>query len=268
MASLKRFTSDPDGPRLLGQPVQSQKAPPHRAVANYKANIPPSVGISTTSSRSVSSVGSSSSILSGTPSNPCTVSTAPSLGGVRQPSLNMSPEQDGYVLPCILGDILGCPAIFAGQDFTYWFDHSISHYVKLESAGLPKYARCIFCDDVFKSTNAYKCWHERMSHIAYHFQMGMPIEDSRPDFSVINDMRNKGLLSDEDYYRCARGCERPPVDGLRPHDWEPEEKKAKREADAEKANRIPVPLSRQEKQRKPTFKSGKPKSLVSIKHQF
>jgi hypothetical protein len=106
-----------------------------------------------------------------------------------------------------------------------------------------------------------------MSHIAGHFEKGMTIERSRPDFYVINDMNEKGLLSKHNYDRCVGGCERPPVDGLRPHDWEPEERKAKREAEAEKANCILVPVSRQEKQKKPTLKSGKQKLKASTKHQ-
>jgi hypothetical protein len=103
-----------------------------------------------------------------------------------------------------------------------------------------------------------------MSHIADHFETGEPIENSRPDFYVINDMWKKGFMSEDDHDKCMRGSERPRVDGLMPLDWEPEEIKAKREAKAEKGNRIPVTLSREEKRAAATPKPRKSKPPVSI----
>lgn len=88
-----------------------------------------------------------------------------------------------------------------------------------------------------------------MNHVADHFVNGSILENSRPDFRVLEDMRNKSLLSEEDFIHCFRYTERPPVDGLCPHDYIPEEIKEKRRAAEEKANRIIVTVSREERQR-------------------
>jgi hypothetical protein len=95
-----------------------------------------------------------------------------------------------------------------------------------------------------------------MEHIADHFASGRTLENSRPDFRVLEDMRNKGCISDEDFKHCFRYTERPYVDGLRPYDWLPEEIIEKNRATEEKANRVVVNMSREEARERRRKKSA------------
>jgi hypothetical protein len=85
-----------------------------------------------------------------------------------------------------------------------------------------------------------------MNHIANHFENNWTIEMGRPDFRVIEDMRNKGSISEEDYKHAFEYTERPACDGLRPHDYIPEEIEKKQRAAYDQANRVPVRESRQD----------------------
>jgi hypothetical protein len=88
-----------------------------------------------------------------------------------------------------------------------------------------------------------------MNHIADHFVNGWSLDNSRPDFRVLEDMRNKGCLSDHDFKQMTRYTERPPVDGLFPQDEIPDEIKEKRKRDENRANCVIVKVSRQERER-------------------
>ena len=236
-------------PPLLGHRPSGLKTPPPQIKVSHQTDSPPfrmmSVVSSPMSDTSTISIASSGSNFSRSPSESSSASSVPSLGLNQQRSLNEEIMHRDYDLPCILRDIVRCPATFTGEGYQYWVEHSISHY---RNSDPPTYARCIFCDKTFCSNNA---WQRRMSHIADHFERGKSIDVSRPDFWVLKDMREKGDLSREQYDVCLRGCERPPVAGLRPLDWEPEEVVARREAEAERANQIRVPLRREQRHSRP-----------------
>jgi hypothetical protein len=85
-----------------------------------------------------------------------------------------------------------------------------------------------------------------MNHIADHFEMNRTIEKSRPDFHVIEDMWEKGCISEEDYKHCFAHTERPPCDGVRPLDYIPEDIKKKPRPAYGQANRVVVTEPRQE----------------------
>jgi len=70
---------------------------------------------------------------------------------------------------------------------------------------------------------------EYLSHIYDHFVNGKTLNERRPDFRVLRDLWRKGQMSDDVYHiLCDLGSERPPVEGLKPLDWEPEEVVSKR----------------------------------------
>ena len=69
---------------------------------------------------------------------------------------------------------------------------------------------------------------------------------SRPDFGVIDDMWQKGVIPEKIYEFVLQFTERPPCDGLRPHDYVPEEIKKKHNATYDRKNRIVVTERRRE----------------------
>lgn len=249
--ALKRFINDPDSPRVLGQPKQGPK-PPLPPIATIHSEPGPSskdepvIFNQASCDRFTSpSTSPSSSILSRRESESSNTSTAPSdtadslVGNLEI----MSIAGQNHRLPCLLREITRCPVTFRLSEREYWYSHSLSHY---GDAGPPSHALCIFCHNVFDSSSPAICWSKRMNHIADHFENNWTIERSRPDFRVIEDMWKKGCISEEDYKYCFQYTERPPCDGLRPHDYIPEEIRKKQEAAFDQANRLPVPESRQE----------------------
>jgi hypothetical protein len=254
MASMKRFVEEKDGPRIVGQspirllvslsPITTtpiKRAPPRRSdtsdsssAASYQGSTSPSDPPSPT-------------VFSQNPSPSSVASSAPSLAedplNEQLATMSISSQRRNHELPCILNEILGCNAVFSGSRFEDWYSHSLTHY---GDAGPPNHAMCIFCHTLFDSPSPQKCWRKRMQHIADHFEMGWTIEDSRPDFKVLEDMANKERLSWARYKDCALGTERPSVDGLRPYDWEPEEVVEKRLAHERAENQVVVTDSRRE----------------------
>lgn len=248
---LTRFMNDPYPPKVL---VQSQQGP--ELQQSPITTIPSEPGLSLKDQRvfpkpassepsTSPSTSPSPSILSRRESESSNTSIAPSdvvddlIGDVA----TMSMGGNNHRLPCLLKYIAGCPVSFQESERESWYLHSLSHYGE---AGPPTHAMCIFCHTIFNSNDPFTCWSKRMDHIADHFEMNRTIEKSRPDFRVIEDMFNKGCISEEDYKHCFAYSERPPCDGLRPHDYIPEEHKKKQRAAHEQANRVVVKESRQE----------------------
>ncbi len=267
--------NDLDGPKLFGLPQQcpNPQLPPLATTPSESSlsprdqqivSSPPAFEISTTPSTSPRV-----SIMSRRESESSKTSTAPS---DRADSLvgNMTTMSMGgrNRLPCLLGDIVGCPAVFRLSERADWYAHSLSHY---GDAGPPNHALCIFCDAVFDASDPGTCWSNRMNHIAHHFETDWTMEMSRPDFRVIEDMWNKRCIPEQVYKLCFEYTERPPCDGLRPHDYIPAEIEEKQRAAYEQANRVPVRESRHEMRDRQRGKrstgvgSKKPKSKAIVK---
>ena len=132
----------------------------------------------------------------------------------------------------------GCSTSFSDAQFETWYSHSLSHY---GNSGPPSHAICIFCSKVFDSNDPLICWRNRMNHIAGHFESGCAIESSRPEFGVIRDMREKGVITEADYKYCMEYTERPQCNSLRPHDYVPKEIKEKHQAAYYRENRVVIP---------------------------
>lgn len=181
------------------------------------------------------------------------MSTAPSFGfnppapTLDQQILSMSIHDPDH--PCIFHGILECHA--AGLNgFDAWSEHHIDHF---GARGPPSHARCVFCEEAFDATDALDCWAEYLKHTYDHLENGKRLDDRRPDFRVLRDLREKGVLSADDYDHLCTGTERPPMGTsgathrLMPLDWEPPETVSKRTAAAAAANRVPVPEPRRER---------------------
>jgi hypothetical protein len=248
---LERFINDPHGPRILGQPQQGSnpQLPPTTTIPSEPCPFPKDHLVTSNPASSEHSTSPSTSpgpsILSRRESGSSDTSTAPSdvVHTVVGDTSTMSSGGHNHRLPCLLWYIIGCRVSFPDSDRQSWYSHSLSHY---NGAPPPTHALCIFCHTVFDSRNPSTCWLNRMNHIAEHFEMNWTIERSRPDFRVIEDMCNKGCLSEEDYKHCFEYTERPACDGLRAPDYIPEEIKKKQKAAYEQENRIPIHESRQE----------------------
>ncbi|KAF8856492.1 hypothetical protein BDZ45DRAFT_594235 [Acephala macrosclerotiorum] len=92
-----------------------------------------------------------------------------------------------------------------------------------------------------------------MYHVAEHFENGQTYEDLRPDFFVVEHMRENGLLSDEDFKFAMQITERPKCDGLVSADFKTpemrkEEQRVKEETD--KANKQVYNQRKEDRQRR------------------
>ncbi|KFY22860.1 hypothetical protein V493_06277 [Pseudogymnoascus sp. VKM F-4281 (FW-2241)] len=120
-----------------------------------------------------------------------------------QQLLNMSIA--GSDLPCIFRDILGCPPINF-DNYESWSKHIFRHF---GLSGPPPYALCIFCDRSFEEENAIACWNKYLEHINEHFEKGKTLDNRRLDFRVLKYLRDKGLITNEDYDHFCLGSELP-----------------------------------------------------------
>jgi hypothetical protein len=157
----------------------------------------------------------------------------------------MLPYSYGYDLPCEFF-FVGCKMRFDPADFEAWITHAASHF----NGSLPTTAICTFCDDdqaIFRSTGDVEMnWRERMLHIGGHLEALIPSEHIRPDFWVIEHMRDHRLISLEDYAHAIKWTERPHCGDTYSLDYETPEmiEKKKREL------RVPDDMRGEERQRR------------------
>ena len=91
-------------------------------------------------------------------------------------------------------NFLFCLETFARMED--WVQHSMTHF---RNARPPDSNRCCFCDASFQSSPTESSWAQRMTHIAYHHQLGSRLAHARPDFELYRYLWNKHLISDIDY---------------------------------------------------------------------
>lgn len=108
------------------------------------------------------------------------------------------PKVYNYDLPCEFS-FLGCELRFEPEDFEDWIEHSLSHF---SGCAPPPLAVCNFCNNgtgIFRDEkNRMFNWRDRMIHIGGHFARDGPT-NVRPDYWVVEYMRDNELLSKEDY---------------------------------------------------------------------
>src|SRR5258706_12930085 len=111
-------------------------------------------------------------------------------------------------LPCLLRKTIGC--LIEEGDENNWKTHNLSHF---GAQGPPTKSMCIFCDASFQDEVPLQGFTRRMTHIADHFAAGCILDNSRPDFFVIQHLWKKGCINEADYNNALLETERPPCDG-------------------------------------------------------
>jgi hypothetical protein len=155
---------------------------------------------------------------------PSSVSSSP-----PPPLATMNPTNYGYEFVCPF-ECVGCQLTFHPTEIDAFVSHSASHFLNHRP---PPKTICVFCPQTFEnSDNRVANWNRRMRHIADHYRRFEQYENSRPDFFVIEYMRKKHIISDEDYKWSTGHTERPDCDGLVEFGYKTEEAK-RREARAQ-----------------------------------
>lgn len=122
----------------------------------------------------------------------------------------------GYNLPCQFG-FLGCNEQFHPSDIEPWIAHSSSHFHLFSP---PPKSICSFCDVEFETDGNDRArqwkWRERMYHIAGHIMRRGSAHGMKPDYFVLDYLRDIGVLKQDDYEYQVSYTERPYCDGLLP----------------------------------------------------
>ena len=142
---------------------------------------------------------------------------------------NMSLDYN-YDLPCEF-HFIGCNVRFHPENFEAWYSHTTSHFLHHEP---PPYSICVFCDEgnacfrADEDNDRYTTWRNRLLHITGHLADGKTLEDVRPDYFLIDYMRNLGLVTQHDYACAVSFTERPFCIGLVPLGYETDEMKRRK----------------------------------------
>jgi len=149
-----------------------------------------------------------------------TTSSAPSINGAQPwhvllPDINRPiPETRirlNYILQCDFA-MLNCSATFPAEETGNWIAHSLSHFEALGVCPPPK-SVCTFCDEIPKATfeysDPYAAWRCRLLHIKEeHLAEQDRYEDMRPDYFLLEYMKEKKLLKEEDFVDNMKYTER------------------------------------------------------------
>lgn len=131
----------------------------------------------------------------------------------------MIPDPDGALEPTTLpplrrpdqGPVLECPFTFikcfrqfAISNEREWFQHSLEHFRsdgrRPRKVDPPKTNLCCFCSEVFSASSGLVSWRDRMDHVKIHHQyLGHRLAAARHDFSLVEYLWQKGLLSLAEY---------------------------------------------------------------------
>ncbi|KAK4456427.1 hypothetical protein QBC42DRAFT_61437 [Cladorrhinum samala] len=152
--------------------------------------------------------------------NKSIASSAPSRGPRRQPAEQFfnrtAPQPDSrpghnYTLWCEFGDLVGCRATFRLDQETAWVDHHLEHL----QDHCPTQLVCWFCDGGQFTANdaagAYATFRERMEHIRQHIMQEpmLAVGNMRPDFNLVQHIRQSGLLPESMYQHAIKYDELP-----------------------------------------------------------
>ena len=113
------------------------------------------------------------------------------------------PPQD-IILECPF-PFLDCHQEFNGYHEREWIDHSLTHLKTQDRRGRrlkvdpPTHNRCTFCEVEFRAPNGGLCWQACMSHVKLHHERGARLAHARPNFTLIEYLWQKGLLSPSTY---------------------------------------------------------------------
>ena len=173
-----------------------------------------------------------------------------------------TPHDYGYDLPCEFF-FVGCNLRFHPVHFEAWVSHTASHF----DGSLPRKAICPFCDHadgIFRNNGDDMAnWRQHMIHVAAHLEELTPSKYIRPDFEVIEHMREHGLISKDDYAYALKGTERPYCANTYPLDYELPgmQEKEQRELQA------PYDMRNEERQRRRGHGTGRERCESSHPHR-
>jgi len=109
-----------------------------------------------------------------------------------------SQKKFGYELQCEFC-FMGCEIRYGPSCIEEWISHTQSH---LHDSPPPSNAGCIFCHENLntpESESKKDPWRQRMLHIAEHFKEGASEDDLVPDYTLVIYLKDRGLITDEDY---------------------------------------------------------------------
>ena len=113
--------------------------------------------------------------------------------------------QRGRILQCPFHRITGCQNEFLVANFEAWVKHTQSHFIIKDRRGGRQYISpptlnsCGFCDKRFEAVSGKISWGHLMSHVKEHHELGHRLAHARLDFSLVEYLWQKGLLTPSEY---------------------------------------------------------------------
>ncbi|KAI0142376.1 hypothetical protein F4776DRAFT_503703 [Hypoxylon sp. NC0597] len=176
-----------------------------------------------------------------------------------------NPTPGTFRLPCEFVGLGSCDETFNYDETEAWIEHIIVNHLKDK---LPSKAVCWFCDEYPFDAKAPQVrdrrlnFHNRMEHIRDHIvSEGKTANDIRPDFHMLDHLRQHGLIPETTYHQVRRWHEPSlPPENMRHvyrRDYIPPERRVQQEF----SNRVLIDHSKEERQRKKERKgrSGAPR---------
>ncbi|KAL3422423.1 hypothetical protein PVAG01_06579 [Phlyctema vagabunda] len=231
-------------------------AEPEPVVAAPRAPVRQDSLNTTSSYTSSASTGRQYSTASGV-SAASTASTAPTDHPTRvmelpQPESNPS-LGDNIRLPCEFV-CLGCNVDFPLSDVEAWISHSESHFTPYNP---PTKAICTICDEdtahFEDESDPLWSWRDRMLHIREHFIDSSSSPRFRPDFWVLDFLRQIGHMTQEEYDYLNTYDERPYMENVHPLGYQPPQVAKK----AYKQSKVPHDMAKEEREWRRSMSKGK-----------
>lgn len=184
------------------------------------------------------------------------VSTAPPEDQIPWDLANpfiMGTYDPGYDLPCEFS-FLGCHVRYAPESYQDWISHNASHFTGHLP---PPRLICTFCDTEFDSSRSHgdrmANYKRRLVHIGEHFWDRRsldinvpPAHHIRPDYHLMDYMRQVNLIDEADYKYLTQHSERPQCGNTHPLGYVPTEVQARRARE----DRRPHDQAREDRQRR------------------
>ncbi|KAI1136599.1 hypothetical protein F5Y05DRAFT_98621 [Hypoxylon sp. FL0543] len=164
-----------------------------------------------------------------------------------------NPTPGALALPCEFVGLGSCDMSFNYDETEAWIEHIITDHLQNR---LPNKAVCWFCDTYLFDAKAPEVrdrrlnFHNRMEHIREHLAEGKTVHDIRPDFHMLDHLRQHQLISEAMYNQARRWHESL----LRPehmrHVYRPRYVPPERQRQQERENMVPVDQSKEERRRR------------------
>ncbi|KAJ6440787.1 ketose-bisphosphate aldolase class-II family protein [Purpureocillium lavendulum] len=115
-------------------------------------------------------------------------------------------------LPCEFRNLSGCLREYSFDQVEQWIRH-----IKDDHLGhrFPGESRCWFCDEQFVARSNRRedkslAFHMRMYHIAGHLEIGLTAADIRPDFPLLDHLKEYSIIDEETFAWAKNQSEQMP----------------------------------------------------------